>query len=398
MLLSGADQVVSGGVYPGRMSWIDVAIAALVVISALRGWSQGVLRQLGGILGRVAGFVVGCYLAADVTSHVSEVAWRPFDAILVIIACTVAGGLVLRVIAGFLSRRLHEGHLGVVDSVLGASVGVVGTLITCWLLAAVVAAAPWSSVGHSISHSVILRSVQRVLPSPPAVESRLQGVLDQVNVPSLFANVIAPTLPDVAHNALGVTHFVPAPAAVVNVEANGSCHLFSQGSGFVVAPGEVVTAAHLIAGERTVRVDSVVGRVVLFDARTDLAVIRAPGLAMTPLSLGAAPSRGSLGDVVGFVASNDRTWSAAVYLGSVVAPGRDIYSGPVFSRTMDLVSSRVTASEAGAPVLVHGAVVGVVAQRAVAGSHLLYAVPVDQLREQLSRVTGATVSTQRCVN
>ena len=188
------------------------------------------------------------------------------------------------------------------------------------------------------------------------------------------------------------------PAGVVTVEANGSCHLFSQGTGFVVAPGEVVTAAHLIAGQKTVRVNSIVGRVVLFDARTDLAVVRAAGLAMTPLELGSAPPRGSLGTVVGFVAPNDRTWSAAVYLGSVVAPGRDIYSGALFPRTMDVVTSSITTSEAGAPVLVHGVVVGVVAQRAVASPRLLYAVPVNQLRAQLARVTGATVSTQRCVS
>ncbi len=398
MLLSPAPEVTSVRVYPGRVSWIDVAIAALVVISALRGWSQGVVRQLGGILGRVLGFVTGCYVASDVTSHVSEVAWRPLDAVLVIIACTVAGGLVLRMLAGIVARRLRQGHLGVVDSLLGASVGVVGTLVTCWLVAAAVAGAPWSSVGRSINQSVILRAVQRILPSPPAVESRLQSVLDQINAPNLFAGIISPTLPAVAHHSLAVTHFVPAPAGVVTVEANGSCHLFSQGTGFVVAPGEVVTAAHLIAGQKTVRVNSIVGRVVLFDARTDLAVIRAAGLAMTPLELGSAPPRGSLGTVVGFVAPNDRTWSAAVYLGSVVAPGRDIYSGALFPRTMDVVTSSITTSEAGAPVLVHGVVVGVVAQRAVASPRLLYAVPVNQLRAQLTRVTGATVSTQRCVS
>ena len=380
------------------MSWIDVAIAALVVISALRGWSQGLLRQIGGILGRIIGFVAGCYLAADVTSHVSEVAWRPLDAILIIIACVVVGGLIMRLVGGIFSKLLHEARLGVVDSVLGASVGVAGTLVTCWFFAAILTGVPWSSVGQSINHSVILRTVQRVMPSPPSVESRLQGVLDQVNVPSLFADVVAPTLPGVAHEALTTTHFVGAPAGVVDVEASGACHLFTQGTGFVVAPGEVVTAAHLLAGQKKVWVGSTLSHVVLFDPRSDIAVVRVPGLTAQPLTLSTSPSRGTRGDVVGFTASNDRTWSTAVYLGSVVAPGRDIYSGPLFARTLDVVVSSVTTSEAGAPVLVHGAVVAVVAQRAPIDSGVVYAIPVSQLRAQLASVTSATVSTQRCVN
>jgi hypothetical protein len=65
---------------------------------------------------------------------------------------------------------------------------------------------------------------------------------------------------------------------------------------------------------------------------------------------------------------------------------------------MDIVVSSVTTSEAGAPVLVHGAVVAVVIQRAPIDSGAVYALPVSQLRAQLASVTSATVSTQRCVN
>jgi S1-C subfamily serine protease len=230
------------------------------------------------------------------------------------------------------------------------------------------------------------------------VEGRLQSLLDEINVPSLFANVVAPTVPALAHGALTTKHFVVSPVGVVAVEASGGCHLINNGTGFVVAPGEVVTAAHLLAGQKLVMVDSMAGRVVLFDPRSDLAVVRVLGLDAAPLSLGSPPSRGTQGDVVGYVTPNDRASSVAVYLGSVVAPGRDIYSGPVFSRTMDVIASPITTSESGSPVLVHGAVVGVVIERAVVDTTLAYAIPVAQLRAQLARVTSATVSTQRCVS
>ena len=81
-----------------------------------------------------------------------------------------------------------------------------------------------------------------------------------------------------------------------------------------------------------------------------------------------------------------------------MAPGRDIYSGPLFARSMDAVISTLNAMELGAPVLVNNAVVGVVAQRASANASLAYAVPVAQVRSELSRVSSQGVSTQRCIN
>jgi len=262
----------------------------------------------------------------------------------------------------------------------------------------VLAVVPWSSVGQSINRSFILKYVQKALPSPPAVESRLQGVLSEINVPSLFASVVAPTLPTGVRGTLVTTHHVGSPAAVVAVKAYGGCGTYPEGTGFVVAPGEVVTAAHVVAGETGVTVQGRPGEVVLFDPRSDLAVVRVPGLAPTPLALGATTSSRHLAQVVGYVTPSDRAATSALFLGSVTAPGRDIYSGAVFSRTADVVVAPLDANESGSPVLVHGAVVAVVAQRAVSDTTLSYAIPVAQLRSALGHVSAKRVSTQRCVN
>lgn len=397
MLVSGVG-ALRRDVYPVPMSWIDVAIAALVVIAGLRGWVEGLLRQLGSFLGRVIGFVAGCYLAVVEVPHVTAVVWRPLEVILIIGVCTVAGGLIMRLFGGIFSARLHEGRLGLADSVLGASVGVAGMLVTCWLVAAVLAVVPWSTVGQSINQSLILRTLQRVLPTPPAVESRLQGVLSQLNVPSLFANVVAPTLPAVAHGALVTHHHVTSPDAVVLVQASGGCGLTNQGTGFLVTADEVVTVAHLLAGETTVLVASRPARVVFFDPKSDLAVVRTGTFRARPLALASGAPSTSLATVVGYQSPTDRTSTGAILSGVVSGPGRDIYSGGVFNRTMDVVASPVTASEYGAPVLVNGRVVAVLAQRVVVDTSLVYAVPLDQLREALTQVSSTPVSTQHCVN
>ena len=378
------------------MSWIDVAIASLVVIAALRGWSLGLLRQLGTLIGRVLGLVGGAYLAARVAPHVREALWRPLDVILIIVVATVAGGLLLRYVGGVFSRRLHENRLGLADSVLGASVGAVGMLLTCWFVAALLAVVPWSSVGQSINRSVILRTVQRVLPAPPAIEGSLQAVLSQVNAPALFADVVAPTLSG-AHGTLLVHHDVSAPSGVVAVYATGRCDLDGEGSGFLVAPGEVVTTAQVVAGQSQVVAQGEPATVVYFNPRSDLAVLRA-GVAGSSLALGSTVRAGTAGTVAGYWAPRDRTVSTAVILGQVSAPGRDLYSGATFTRAALVVAATTTAQDTGAPVLVNGAVVGVVAERAVADTSLSYALPVSEVRAALAGAASHAVSTQGCIN
>ena len=380
------------------MSWIDVAIASLVVVSGLRGWSQGLVRQFGALLGRLIGLIGGIYLAVAVVPHVAATAWRPLDAVLIVIASTVAGSLILRYFGGVFSRRVHEGRLGWADSFLGASVGVVGMLISCWLVAALLTVVPWSTVGTSINRSVILRYVQRVLPTPPAVASRLQGVLSQLNVPSLFADVVGPALPSYVAHPLATRHDVTTPAGVVRVVATGSCHVTNAATGFVLAPHEVVTVAHAVAGERTFSVAGRKSRVVAFDPVSDLAVLSTPGLDVAPLALASSSPSRSAAQVVGYRSSTDRAATQALIAGRVTGTGRDIYSGPVFTRTMDVVVASLTTSEYGAPVLVKDQVVGVVAQRVVADRALVYAIPLRQLRAVMALVSVTPVSTQRCVN
>ena len=380
------------------MSWIDVAIASLVVVSGLRGWSQGVVRQFGALLGRLIGLIGGLYLAAAVVPHVTATAWRPLDAVLIIIASTVAGSLVLRYFGGVFSRRLHEGHLGVADSLLGATVGVLGMLISCWLVAALLTVVPWSTVGTSINRSAILREVQRVLPTPPAVAGRLQSVLSQLNVPNLFADVVGPALPSYVARPLSTRHDVASPDGVVRVVASGACHATNVATGFVVAPHVVVTVAHALAGERTFSVAGLVSHVVAFDPKSDLAVLSTPALGAAPLALATSSPTRSLAQVVGFRSPSDRAASQAIFAGTVTGAGRDIYSGPVFTRTLDVVVASLSTTEYGAPVLVNGRVVAVVAQHVAGRGALVYAVPLRQLRDVLSHRSATPVSTQRCVN
>ena len=80
---------------------------------------------------------------------------------------------------------------------------------------------------------------------------------------------------------------VTASASVLRVTGN-ACGLGIEGSGWIAAPGYVVTNAHVVAGVRHPYVDYHGGRswpatVVAFDPRDDLAVLRVSDLPGRPL-------------------------------------------------------------------------------------------------------------------
>src|SRR5207253_10695218 len=88
------------------------------------------------------------------------------------------------------------------------------------------------------------------------------------------------------------------------VEVEGeACGRIQEGSGWVAAPGLIVTNAHVVAGERNTRVltidgSSLAARVVAFDPDADLAILSVPDMRAPALPM-ASPEVGAVGAVYG---------------------------------------------------------------------------------------------------
>jgi S1-C subfamily serine protease len=95
-----------------------------------------------------------------------------------------------------------------------------------------------------------------------------------------------------------------AAPSVVRI-LGAACGLGISGSGWVAAPGIVVTAAHVVAGEeRTYVVQSqsdrrLIAHAIAFDSKNDVAVLRVPGLTARPLPT-ADPENGASVAIVGY--------------------------------------------------------------------------------------------------
>ncbi len=165
---------------------------------------------------------------------------------------------------------------------------------------------------------------------------------------------------------------VPDPdvvgASVVRIET-----LNSVGTGFVVAPGRVLTAAHVVEGtdEPTVVIDGngLTGRVVNADPRLDVALLDVNGLDAPALAFATDPPK-VLDDV--YVFGNP--------LGGVTSASRGIVSA-VSERTVQ-TDAAVNPGNSGGPLLNGaGEVVGLVISKNAEAEGVSFAVPVGRLQD-----------------
>jgi len=143
-----------------------------------------------------------------------------------------------------------------------------------------------------------------------------------------------------------------------------------EGSGFVVAPGLVVTNAHVVAGTRSIRVEDPIGYhaavVELFDPEFDLAILRVEGLPEPALTIDPnTVGRATKAVVLGYPEGGPLTADRAGVRSQLLATGLDIYGRePVRARRCTWSRPWVRPGNSGGPLIEpDGVVIGVVFSR-----------------------------------
>jgi uncharacterized membrane protein required for colicin V production len=383
------------------VNWVDILIVAIVIVAAIRGWYQGAIRQALGWLGFVAGFLVGSTFAPSLSTRITHAAWRPLLAIAIVIVVAYIGHFVGHVLGSTIRKSIKMIKLGFVDSGLGVAVGVAGALLTCWLVAALLVATPWTTAAAGVQGSGIVKALDAALPPVPSFEAKLQTLLHNANFPSVFASVVAPSVPSSgAAPTLGRNTLAPSgPTDVVKVIATG-CTDTHQGTAFFVHPHVAVTNAHVVAGASSVSVDGAKATVAYFDPVNDIAVLRVPSLSLSPMRfLGSAPMSGSKASVIGFPLDGSRTLSPSVISGQITAQSRDIYDQQLFDRSVLVLYANVEPGNSGSPVIVNGHVAGVLFSKSLSQSSTAYAIPAATVEHDLSLTpAGGAASTKSCLS
>jgi hypothetical protein len=384
---------------------VDVVVVVIVAGAAVHGLYLGAVVQVASFVGLAAGLAVSAVLAP----HVSGLGGSPLAKALLALATLVVVTSIFTGLARSIGvrvwARLRRSPLGRLDAGAGVVIGAVGALLAVWLVASLAARIPEPGLTDRIQHSAILRALDGHLPAAPRVFARIGRLLNPLGFPDVFAQFEpqpAPSLPLPADPAVRAAFAAGGPSTL-KVEGTG-CGGVLEGSGFVVAPGLVLTNAHVVAGVRNPMVLDRVGShratAVLFDPKEDVAVLRTPGLSEAPLRLLASTvGRGTEGAALGYPGGGPLRASPAVVLSEVTALGRDIYGRALTARDVYQLRADVRPGNSGGPLVrSDGTVAGVVFARSSLNPDLGFALTSASIRSRVltAEARTAPVGTADC--
>ena len=374
------------------MDWVVIGFAALL---AFRGAQQGFVAGALSLLGLVAGAIVGGRLASTVFESGSHSRYTPLIAL--------AGGLLLVVLFQALGLRLGLSlrsevlripPLRSLDTAGGFLLGAASGLALAWVLGVVALQLPGqTALRREVQQSSVLRHLNSLLP-PSTV---LQALARLDPFPALGGPVaqVAPPNPQVLRLP-GVRSAAPSVVRIIGT----ACGLGIEGSGWVAAPGTVVTAAHVVAGEHDTAVNpfgstaKLAARTVAFDSTNDVAVLRVTGLSARPLALVDARPGAEVA-VLGY--PEDGPFDAApARIGSTIfAVMDDAYGRGPFGRTVTTFRGTARHGDSGGPAVDGNGAVETTVFAARVGGNGGFGVPSSIVRKALANTQGP-VSTGPC--
>ncbi len=274
------------------MSFLDLILIALLVLSAIGGYRRGALLQGFGLGGVIIGISVGALAARYATRFSSDPLTRAAIVLGILLAGMAIGNVVGWLIGARVRKHVRAPGPARADAVGGAALSVGALLLAVWFLALNLLHGPFPVVSTEIQTSAIVRTIDEVFPAPPSLLTGLEKAADLLGLQNTFVGLpplpAAPVTPPSDSEVAAAT--AKAQRATVEILADGCTAGYrNEGSGFAVARGYVVTNAHVVAGtdeqaviDGTLRLHA---DVVLFDPSLDIAVLHVPDLAAAPLSL-----------------------------------------------------------------------------------------------------------------
>jgi S1-C subfamily serine protease len=338
------------------MTVVDLVIVVFVLAMAAVGYDRGLIRSALPLGGFLVGAVVGGRLGPALLSGGSESAYAP---VITLVSGLVVGAILALAMEGAaeaLSPGVRAGSLAArADGVGGALLLAALALLLAWAAGAVTLHAPGSSgardLREAIQRSKILARLNDVMPPSGPLLNILRRVDPTPAIKGPEADVGKPNA------AIARDPDVDAAGDSVVKVLGTACGLGVEGSGWVAAPGIVVTNAHVVAGEDDTSVTPRSGgsqldaTVVHYEPRNDLAILRVSDLDAPPLTLVPDVVKGTEGAVLGYPENGPFTISPARVGGTGEVLSQDSYGrGPVH-RLMTPFRGSVHSGNSGGPAV-----------------------------------------------
>ena len=293
--------------------------------------------------------------------------------------------------------------LRTIDGLLGAALTACVGLGIAWIIGAVALQSTGSQpLRRDIQRSAILRELNAMLPPSGPILNALARIDPLPSVRGPAADVPAPP-----HGILRVPGVRDAERSVVRVVGT-ACGLGIEGSGWVAAPGLVVTNAHVVAGESDTVVQvgghspGLPAQVLDFDPHDDIAILRVPGLSATSLKIAPDPRAGTAAAILGYPLDGPFDAEPGRIGQTQTVSTEDAYGNGPVERSITSLRGLVRPGNSGGPMVdATGAVVATVFAAITGGGDGHpggFAVPNALVRAQLAKIGpgSAAVATGPC--
>jgi len=389
---------------------LDVFLVIASLLFAVSGYRQGFVVGALSFIGFLGGGVLGAKIAPSI-AHTALFDGLPeaLVGLAVVFIAATTGQVLATVLGGALRNRLTFKPARQVDAVAGAAVSVISLLLVAWLVGTAVSQSPFPTLASQVKRSEVLATVDGLVPTQAKTFFRsFRQLVNDRGFPSVFGTFATPRLTDVPAPDPALARSVAVQMArgrVLKITGvASSCSRRIEGSGFVYAPERVMTNAHVVAGVRTPHVevsggDTLDATVVLYDPDRDIAVLRVPGLAATPLAFDGRARSGANAVVVGYPQDGPFTPTAARVRQTQHARGPDIYESKQVVREIYALRAKVLPGNSGGPLLApDGGVYGVVFAAAAEDPSTGYALTAAEVEADAAAGRTATgrVSTRGC--
>jgi S1-C subfamily serine protease len=377
-----------------RLTRLDWIVLGFALLTGLLGARRGFLGTALSAVGVVVGALLGARLAPHLLSDGASSPYTPLVALLAAGAFAVLFEAAGATVGGRLHGALRLRPLQGADSVGGFVLGTAMGLVLAWVFGAVALQFPGQTrLRQEAQRSEVLQRLNEI--APPARALRALARVDPF--PSIVGPLapVEPPSPQVLRTP-GVRTAAPSVVRVLGT----ACGLAVSGSGWVAAPGLVVTNAHVVAGQEdttvqgpgTSRLDA---DAVAFDATNDVAVLRVRGLGARPLRL-AEPGSGDSVAILGYPENGPFRATPGRIGPTVTVLTRDALGRETVARRITTFRGRVRKGNSGGPAVnARGEVETTVFASRRGGSDGGFGVPSDFVRKALSRAREP-VSTGGC--
>ena len=390
------------------MNVLDWCLLALVGLYALSGYWQGFVTGAFATAGLLIGGLIGVWAAPAALGDAEPSLWVSLGALFIVILSASLGQAICQFLGARIRDRITWQPVRAVDAIGGAALSALAVLLVAWALGVAVSGSRIGAVTPIVRDSAVLAKVDATLPTDA---SRVLQAFNNVVGTTFFPRYLEPFAPEriVAvppgdPRMLRDPDVAAAEASVHKVRGNNSCGGGVEGTGFLFAPGRLMTNAHVVAGVTRPEVEiggsTVVASVVLYDPELDVAVLALDDGGAPVLAFDRSVRARDDVAVVGYPEDGPYVVATGRIRNEQRLRSPDIYGDGTVIREVFSLRAIVRPGNSGGPIVTsRGDVAGVVFAASVSDRDTGYALTAEQVAESAAKgITSARpVDTGTCV-